>query len=155
MPLLRKEFQHGSATPSVQKRQVVLGLLYSFIVTSLSPDGTKEHHFVVTRDRNKDFHLCKRTSRASDESSSSSSSLTCSRTDVLWDQMSSLETSRTSSSNFSYHLARGGVGVGAPPLKIASYNIWNVNKLRLKGETYKKRMERLGEVRKSLLKCSC
>jgi len=146
VPFLSTEFVGARAAPSIQMQQMVLGLLYSFIINTPSADGTKEHHLTVTRDRNKDFHLCKKISRTSNSgsSSASSSSLTCRRADVFQGSVSSPETLRTSSSKFYCGLAHGGAG--ATSLKIASYNIWNVNMLRQKGETYEKRMQRLGKV---------
>ena len=97
-----------------------------------------EHHFVVTRDRNKEYHVCRQTSKVIDQSAKEQ----CIDISAFHNHEYSFPSifapnQRSCSANFS----RNG------NLTIASYNIWNVNKLAQKEDTYKSRMKRLSKVR--------
>ena len=115
----------------------MLGLMYSFLVVChgsnpVCPDTEEEHHLVVTRDRNKDYHFFRKTSKQT------SRLLTCRKVDLRGLLSSSYYPANILSKLTNLH--------SDETLKIASYNVWNVNKLENKGETYKRRMERLGKV---------
>ena len=186
----------------VQNIQLVLGLLYH---VSIFQNGGEhlckecrdfEHKLVLTRDRNKDFHIFQHTTRHSELTLTSGSSMsdwfkncTCplllpkrtqnlnkeeglngnQQDSVLWSSElyrpysnhlhphSSLHIVQTHKSQ---HCAADPDQVGEckvramdkeyqlHPLRVASYNIWNVNSLSGVKEGYDGRIMRLGKVGK-------
>ena len=119
--------------PSFHRVQLVLGLTYSFLVhcpSNLIPHIVKEEYkFVITQDRNKEYHIFRQTFRASPQLPQCSNINT-----VHHAEPSDLPVSAPGSLSCSANSSR------KDNLKIASSNIWNVNKLYHIGETYKSRM---------------
>ena len=188
----------------MQNIQLVLGLLYH---VSISQKGGEhlckecrhfEHDLILTRDRNKEFHIFQHTTRHSKLTFTSGSSTsdwykncTCSlflprrtqtlnqEVDLNANQQESLLLSGEAHHPYSSHLnphsplhmvqkhksehcaIDQGQGEGCKiqpmdteywlhPLRVASYNIWNVNNLSGVKEGYEGRISRLGMVSKML-----
>ena len=182
----------------VQNIQLVLGLLYHVSIFQKGGEHLCEecrdfeHKLVLTRDRNKDFHIFQHTTRHSELVLTSGSSMsdwfkncTCplllpkrtknlnkedlsrnQQESVLWssDPYSSHLNSHSSlhivQTYKSEHCAANPDQVGEckaqamdkeyqlRPLRVTSYNIWNVNSLSGVKEGYDGRITRLGKVGK-------
>lgn len=124
-------------TVYVIRKQIVMGLLYTFLLWTLTSSEPLEHHFAVSRDRNLRYHIFKHT-LADFTANYAVAQLECSSevdkcgdgvlNDVLTPQ--------------SFRAANSSTQV----LKVASYNIWNVNSVEDKGEKYETRLKRLNKV---------
>ncbi len=115
--------------------------MYTFTINSNNSGGEQEFHFVVSRDRNKEFHIFKQTSvqpqsgHKGDHSELSGDRDTCINRVAFIPLVALLprQLHRPLSSS-------------AQAIKVASYNIWNLNSLRDRGEKYQDRLKRLGKV---------
>lgn len=189
----------------VQNIQLVLGLLYHVSISQIGGDHLCkecrhfEHDLILTRDRNKDFHIFQHTTRHSELVFTSGSptpdwykNCTCSlflprKTKILnqeglnANQQESLLWSDEPHHPYSSHLnlhsplhilqkhkpehctVNSGQGGGCKvqttdteyqlhPLRVASYNIWNVNSLSGEKEGYEGRISRLGKVSRKYTK---
>ena len=182
----------------VQNIQLVLGLLYHL---SVSQEGGGhfckecrhfEHDLILTRDRNKEFHIYQHTTRHTELILTHSivhENCTCPpvlpRRTVYLKNEDSLRTNRLQdnflwSTNHPHHPHSSHLNPGSPlhmvqkrkpehcaardgkckvqtvdtryqlqPLRVTSYNIWNVNSLSDLQEDYESRISRLGKVGES------
>lgn len=161
--LHRRQHRDASGKLSVQQSQVVMGLLYSFtIVPASSGSGV---HFTVTRDRNKEYHIFRQVPVMSRPGSSSSNYTWAS--EELSNVQSTSESVFPEETNKAYTCSN--VHHPAPPLsllfllprslgfssaqslRVASYNIWNVNSLPDTGEDYETRLSRLTKVKRGVV----
>ena len=118
----------------IQRNQVVVGLIYSFtITTNHTGKGKIEFNFIVSRDRNKEFHIFKQTSVHSSSGRP-------------WGCDGPIKDACINTALFLSLPSLPPPISSARLLKVASYNIWNVNGLPDKDELYKDRLERLGKV---------
>ena len=117
----------------MQQGQMILGLLYSFFLScnqSRHQCGSDaKYHFLVSCDRNKDYHIFKQTSVVQSKANTESHQLsekvnTCRNHKVPW-----------------FHPV-----AGVQSLRAAGYNIWNINRVPVEGEKYETRLKRLGKV---------
>lgn len=120
------------------RKQIVLGLLYTFLIQPMSSSEPLEHHFVVSRDRNLQYHIFKHTLAADVtpnnvvvDSECGSQVDQCS--DGVLDDVLTQQSFRAANSS-------------TQVLRVASYNIWNVNGLEAEGEKYETRLQRLKKV---------
>lgn len=119
-----------------QKSQIVMGLMYSFTIrsngTTPLPDEEVEFNFTVSRDRNKEYHVFKQVLvvPASVHLETSTEAGTCGNRRTHLPCL------------FSPHHNMAVSFSSAQSLRVASYNIWNVNSLN-KGEDYETRLHRL------------
>ena len=125
----------------VQRTQLIVGLMYTFTINSNHTVEDMEYQFMVTRDRNKEFHIYKQTKVASmghlgDYQHTIGDGDTCIDKGAFlpWADLLPPLLSKPQSSSMQ-------------SLKVASYNIWNVNSLRHEGDKYEDRLGRLGKVR--------
>ena len=152
----------------VQRIQMVLGLLYTF---TLVPPACPElvYKFTVTRDRNKQYHMCQYThsytgmtqevsglkvgktckqfyeqQQTTEESCGQTSEESCGQTSEESCGPTS-EQSFGQSCNISGRQSSGQSYTDHNNMfSVATYNIWNLN--NLPGEEYEDRLERLGKV---------
>lgn len=132
----------------VVQRQVVMGLLYMFLLQT----SDTEHRFAVSRDRNLRYHVFEHTALV-DGTANRSSVAAC------------LECG--SGGDAAVCRAGGRILAGVPPpqffhmgapstpitrtLQVVSYNIWNVNSVEDRGDDYETRLQRMKKVQKSAL----
>ncbi len=115
-----------------------MGLMYSFTIrsngTTPLPDDV-EFNFTVSRDRNKEYHVFKQVLvvPASVHLETSTEAGTCGNRRTHLPCL------------FSPHHNMAVSFSSAQSLRVASYNIWNVNSLN-KGEDYETRLHRLTRV---------
>ena len=126
---------------------MVLGLTYSF---SLICNGSHwssrvlEYDFIVSRDRNRDYHIFK-------QASLEDSKIKLLRHSIIGYHDLSEETNTCSNRvtplffipPLQQHLP---VNFSVQSLLVASYNIWNVNSVNAEGESYEMRLKRLRKV---------
>lgn len=190
----------------VQNIQLVLGLLYHLSISQEGGDHLckecrlLEHHLILTRDKNKDFHIFQHTTRHSEPTFSgpewheiATENCTCSLLTpgkthasigerqfapdqgetLLWTDESHHLHPYNSHLHFysplhtlqkyeDGHCAIKPGQVGCEfqsvdkqhqlrPLRVATYNIWNVNSLSDVKESYEGRITRLGKVSQQIL----
>lgn len=131
---------------SVHRSQVVLGLMYSFAIHSNMTTPSDDEvgiHFTVTRDRNKEYHIYRQISvvhRSAPQLGEYSGRISkdarkCSNVRTLSQSLLLLSEPRKAANSSS-----------ALSVRVASYNIWNVNSLQGAGEDYETRLNRLIKV---------
>lgn len=150
---------------------MVLGLMYTFSFHSntsgdnTSGDSTSGDvvgtHFTVTRDRNKEYHIFRQVSEvprppsfgylARPETSEQASVSTpiFGKLGEMCEQEGEAYTCRNVRTPLPLLLSRPGTAVNSSStwsVRVASYNIWNVNSLQRAGEDYKTRLSRLIKV---------
>lgn len=152
--VLTRHTRNAKGRTAVQRSQLVLGLLYTFSVRvnkSTVCDHKVEYRFTVTRDRNKEYHVIKWMEvvprcllRAGSEAGGFG---TCrdSKAALLG---SFLQSSRfcVAAANFGSSSSNSSSNTDNSDefqLRVASYNVWNTNRLQRRGESYKKRAKRM------------
>lgn len=129
-----ESISHISGRQHIQQKQLVVGLMYLFVLSynnSLNTE-TIESHFTVSRDRNKKYHIFKHTTQFL-------SALQNQR--KLSQEVSVCRTQISLPLKFLHPIS-----FNVPSLRIASYNIWNVNSIDTEGESYESRLSRLSKV---------
>ena len=142
VPFIFKDGGIRNDTVYITSKQVVMGLLYTFVVQGRLKSGQLGHHFAISRDRNKKYHVFRHTLADVATRDSSKHSECSGNSDgcVLTDSPSPYSFGVANSS------ASSSKGTKGSTLRVTSYNIWNVNKLQEKGEDYRTRLRRLKKV---------
>lgn len=133
---------------------LVLGLTYSFLIVcafkqNRSSDKEMIYHFTVSRDRGKDYHVFRKTfsEPPSGDQSSSHYHLLSKGMDTCINMFSQTPPAAAAAAHLFFPgKLPGGGNFSALSVRVASYNIWNVNALEDKGEDYETRLERLSKV---------
>lgn len=136
----------------LQRMHLVLGLTYSFLIVcafkqNRSSDKEMVYHFTVSRDRDKAYHVFRKTfsEPPSCDQPSSHYHLLSKGMDTCINTLSQTPAAAAAHLFFPGKLPGGG-NFSALSVRVASYNIWNVNALEDKGEDYETRLERLSKV---------
>lgn len=141
-PFLYQHHTYVSGKDAVQRSQLVVGLIYSFSLHSnQTSDNMFEHHFVVSRDRSKDFHIFKHMYVEFTPEQSVIHSKRSKEADTCGNQIS---LPLAALLDIPHQIITAISEVQS--LRVASYNIWNVNSLPGGGEVYETRLQRLRKV---------